>query len=91
MGNDGKVINKLYFSKYEEVGSHLVPLRITEIIYVGEKDSLVNRVDYSELQTKNIDPYYFEKVILILLWCHLISDILHCVLAKVILLEVSAH
>ncbi|MCF8373891.1 MAG: hypothetical protein K9H64_19870 [Bacteroidales bacterium] len=61
LSKEDKPINKLYFSKYENVGSNRVPLRITEIIYVGENDSIVNRLDYSDILTgSNVSPEYFD-------------------------------
>jgi len=58
---EDKVVNKLYFSNYKNISNNMIPMRITEISYVGEKDSIVNRLDYSDIRTGlDVDNYYLD-------------------------------
>ena len=50
IGADEQVINKAYFSNYQPVEAYMVPLRITEIEYLPQQDSLVSRIDYTDLK-----------------------------------------
>ncbi len=46
---NGTIINKTYYSNYQNLNGNFVPLRVTEITYANN-DSIVSRKDYNNLK-----------------------------------------
>ncbi len=44
------VVQKLYFSNYQEVNYSKIPLRITQVYYSSENDSTINRISFKNLR-----------------------------------------
>ena len=60
-GSDGKILKKIYYSKYADFQSFRIPLRITEISFDDKKDSTIRLSVFSNVRTKEFpDNNYFN-------------------------------
>ncbi len=57
-----KVINKIYYAHYDFKQRFVFPHRITEISYIGVKDSMIRLDVYSNIQTDTYDEMFDFKV-----------------------------
>ncbi len=55
---DGQPTQKVYYSKYQEVGYMPFPCRSTQIIYNSPKDSTIIRSIYSNIELDGDDPLF---------------------------------
>jgi len=52
-----KPIHKTYYSNFQKIGQSRIPFRVTEIDFVGEKDSVITKRVYANLKVNgNVDP-----------------------------------
>ena len=58
LAEDGKVLSKSYYSKYELYGYSPFPLRTTQIIYNSSKDSTIVRTIYSNVKLDGEDAMF---------------------------------
>jgi outer membrane lipoprotein-sorting protein len=59
-----KPIEKVYYSSYQHIESIQMPLKVTEIEYVGDKDSVITRREYSNLKTNSqVEDTYLNFII----------------------------
>ncbi len=58
----GKPINKIYYSQYDLGKSFIFPARVTEISYLGAKDSVIRLDIYSNIQVDTYDAMFDFKV-----------------------------
>lgn len=59
-GPDNKIIRKIYYSDYSYFDQFSLPLRVTEIEYTQEGDSIVSRLIYSDVKVnqQTSDQYF---------------------------------
>jgi hypothetical protein len=61
LGADGKILKKIYYSRYTDFQSFRIPLRITEISFESETDSTVRLSVFSNVLTKDFpENNYFN-------------------------------
>lgn len=61
LGSDGKILKKIYYSKYADFKSFRIPLRITEISFDDKKDSTIRLSVFSNVLTNGFpDNNYFN-------------------------------
>ncbi len=58
---DNKITKKMFYSAYAYYNSFSIPLRVTEIDYQTDKDSIVSRMIYSDVKTnEEAENQYFD-------------------------------
>lgn len=58
---NGRILKKIYYSKYTDFQSFRIPLRITEINFDNKKDSIIRLSVFSNVRTKDFpDNNYFN-------------------------------
>lgn len=57
----GKPVQKSYYSNYQAVGNIKMPFTVTEIDYVGDKDSVITKRTYSNLKSNaDVEDTYLD-------------------------------
>lgn len=61
---DEKIIRKIYYYEYIQTAHFQMPLKITEISYLNEQDSIIQRMNFSNLNISNTpsSPYFNFKI-----------------------------
>lgn len=61
IGKENKPVQKIYYTNYQQAGEVSLPFNITEIQYLGEKDSLITRRTYSDAKINGeVSMKYFH-------------------------------
>lgn len=58
IGQDGRILSKSYYSRYETYGYSPFPLRTTQILYNSPKDSTIVRTIYSNVRLDGDDAMF---------------------------------
>lgn len=60
----GESVLKVYFSDFREVSGSQIPTRVTEIVFLPEGDSVVKKIEYSDIKwDAQVDQAKFEFTI----------------------------
>ena len=61
---DGKILKKIYYSRYTDFKSFMMPLRITEIAFNNKSDSTISLSVFSNVRTSDFpeDNYFNFKI-----------------------------
>ena len=62
--NKSKISKRVYYSNYVYVGQYSLPLKITEIEYLANGDSIISRKEYSNVKmgTEADNSYFNFKI-----------------------------
>ena len=56
-----KPLQKIYYYNYQKTAELSIPLTITEIVYIGKKDSIITKRTYSDIKTnEQVDDTWFH-------------------------------